>query len=205
MSLRATEARCHDIQAEEHKERLLQVSKLMDSTNPDLSRFSARGGKLVILENMADYARVLCGNPVLRNVQRTLGKEKTAAFARLYTAPGVDHVGSGAPANIDMLAVLVDWVENGKRRRSRGDGAEGRSARVRNDARAATLPVAGMAALQIGRGQSRGQFCLCAVRAKSSRDLARALRDQPRRALVAGVDPQPAQATLSRLRRPIRK
>jgi len=30
------------------------------------------------------------------------------------TAPGVDHVGSGAPANIDMLAVLVDWVENGK-------------------------------------------------------------------------------------------
>ena len=27
--------------------------------------------------------------------------------------PGVDHVGSGAPANVDMLAVLVDWVEKG--------------------------------------------------------------------------------------------
>jgi len=47
-------------------------------------------------------------------VQRKLGKEKTAEFARLYTAPGVDHVGSGAPANVDMLGVLVDWVENGK-------------------------------------------------------------------------------------------
>src|SRR5947208_8701859 len=100
---------------EEHKERLLQVSKLMDSTNPDLSRFSARGGKLVLLENMADYAQSpYAGIRYFENVQRKLGKEKTAEFARLYTAPGVDHVGSGAPANVDMLGVLVDWVENGK-------------------------------------------------------------------------------------------
>jgi len=100
---------------EDHKERVLQVSKLMDSTNPDLSRFSARGGKLVILEHMADYAQSpYAGIRYFENVQRTLGPEKTAEFARLYTAPGVDHVGSGAPANIDMLGVLVDWVENGK-------------------------------------------------------------------------------------------
>ena len=100
---------------EDHKERVLQVSKLMDSTNPDLGRFSARGGKLVILENMADYAQSpYAGIRYFENVQRTLGKEKTAEFARLYTAPGVDHVGSGAPANVDMLGVLVDWVEKGK-------------------------------------------------------------------------------------------
>jgi feruloyl esterase len=100
---------------EDHRERLLYVSKLMDSTNPDLSRFSARGGKLVILEHMADYAQSpYAGIRYFENVQRTLGKDKTAAFARLYTAPGVDHVGSGAPANVDMLSVLVDWVENGK-------------------------------------------------------------------------------------------
>jgi len=100
---------------EDHRERVLQVSKLMDSTNPDLSRFSERGGKLVILEHMADYAQSpYAGIRYFENVQRTLGKEKTAEFARLYTAPGVDHVGSGAPANVDMLGVLVDWVENGK-------------------------------------------------------------------------------------------
>src|SRR5262245_1441313 len=100
---------------EDHKERLLQVSRLMDSTNPDLSRFGARGGKLVILEHMADYAQSpYAGIRYFENVQRTLGKERTAEFVRLYTAPGVDHVGSGAPANIDMLGVLVDWVENGK-------------------------------------------------------------------------------------------
>jgi hypothetical protein len=99
---------------ENYRERVLQVSKLMDSTNPDLSRFSARGGKLVILEHMADYAQSpYAGIRYFENVQRALGKEKTAGFARLYTAPGVDHVGSGAPANVDMLGVLVDWVEKG--------------------------------------------------------------------------------------------
>jgi pimeloyl-ACP methyl ester carboxylesterase len=100
---------------EDYKQRLLEVSELMDSTNPDLSRFAARGGKLIILEHMADYAQSpYAGIRYFENVQRTLGKEKTDKFARLYTAPGVDHVGSGAPANVDMLDVLVDWVEFGK-------------------------------------------------------------------------------------------
>jgi hypothetical protein len=99
---------------EDHKERVLQVSQLMDSTNTDLSRFRAHGGKLIILEHMADYAQSpYAGIRYFEGVQRTMGKAVTAEFARLYTAPGVDHVGSGAPANIDMLSVLIDWVEKG--------------------------------------------------------------------------------------------
>ena len=101
--------------AEDHKARVLEVSQLMDSTNPDLGRFQARGGKLIMLEHMADYAQSpYAGIRYFENVESTLGKDETASFARLYTAPGVDHVGSGAPANVDMLSVLVDWVENGK-------------------------------------------------------------------------------------------
>ena len=100
---------------EDYKQRVLEVSQLMDSTNPDIGKFGARGGKLVILEHMADYAQSpYAGIRYFENVQKALGKEKTAGFVRLYTAPGVDHVGSGAPANVDMLNVLVDWVENGK-------------------------------------------------------------------------------------------
>jgi hypothetical protein len=100
---------------EEHKERVLQVSGLMDSTDPDLTRFRAHGGKLVMLEHMADYAQSpYAGIRYFENVERKLGKAGTEEFARLYTAPGVDHVGNGAPANVDMLSVLVDWVENGK-------------------------------------------------------------------------------------------
>jgi feruloyl esterase len=100
---------------EEHKERVLQVSSLMDSTNPDLSKFRAHGGRLIMLEHMSDYAQSpYAGIRYFEKVQATLGKAETAEFARLYTAPGVDHVGSGAPANVDMLGVLVDWVESGK-------------------------------------------------------------------------------------------
>jgi hypothetical protein len=99
----------------DHQKRVQEVSALMDSTNPDLSRFKARGGKLVILENMADYAQSpYAGIRYFESVERKMGKASVAAFARLYTAPGVDHVGSGAPANVDMLDVLADWVERGK-------------------------------------------------------------------------------------------
>ena len=86
----------------------------MDSTDPDLSRFRARGGRLIMLEHMADYAQSpYAGIRYFQRVQEKLGKAETAEFARLYTAPGVDHVGSGAPANVDMLGVLIDWVEKG--------------------------------------------------------------------------------------------
>lgn len=42
---------------ENHKARVLEVSSLMDSTNPDLSPFHARGGKVIMLEYLADYAQ----------------------------------------------------------------------------------------------------------------------------------------------------
>jgi feruloyl esterase len=100
---------------EDHKQRVLEVSALMDSTNPNLRKFHEHGGRLIMLEHMADYAQSpYAGIRYFQNVQRALGKAQTAHFMRLYTAPGVDHVGSGAPANVDMLSVLVDWVEKGK-------------------------------------------------------------------------------------------
>jgi len=95
--------------------RVREVSALMDSTNPDLSTFQARGGKLIVLENMADYAQSpYAGIGYYESVVKRLGKANVDLFIRLYTAPGVDHVGSGAPANVDMLAALVDWVERGR-------------------------------------------------------------------------------------------
>ena len=87
----------------------------MDSTNPDLSAFAARGGKLVMMENMADYAQSpYAGIGYYESVVNRLGRGSVDGFMRLYTAPGVDHVGTGGPANVDMLSALVDWVERGK-------------------------------------------------------------------------------------------
>ncbi len=100
---------------EDFADRVKAVSALMDSTNPDLSGFKARGGKLIMLEHMADYAQSpYAGINYYESVVQKFGKSDADSFIRLFIAPGVDHVGSGAPANVDMLATLVDWVEKGK-------------------------------------------------------------------------------------------
>ncbi len=60
---------------EDHKARVLQVSQLMDSTNPDLSAFRAHGGRLIMLEHMSDYAQSpYAGIRYFENVERKLGK-----------------------------------------------------------------------------------------------------------------------------------
>ena len=95
--------------------RVLEVSALMDSTNPDLSAFHARGGKLIMLENMADYAQSpYAGIAYYDSVVQKMGRETADKFIKLYTAPGVDHVGAGAPGNVDMLTALTQWAEQGE-------------------------------------------------------------------------------------------
>jgi hypothetical protein len=97
------------------KPRVLEVSALMDSTDPELDAFHARGGRLIILENMADYAQSpYAGIAYVDSVVKRLGAARVNEFLRLYTAPGVDHVGAGAPGNVDMLAALAEWVERGR-------------------------------------------------------------------------------------------
>jgi hypothetical protein len=94
--------------------RVREVSALMDSTNPDLSAFHARGGKLIVLEYLADYAQsAFAGIQYVESVQQRMGEAKAREFLRLYTAPGVDHVGTGAPALTDPLGALSTWVEKG--------------------------------------------------------------------------------------------
>jgi hypothetical protein len=96
-------------------ERVRQVSALMDSTNPDLSAFVGHGGKLVLAENTADYAQSpYAGIEYYRSVVARMGQPAVDGFMRLYVSPGVDHMGMGAPSNVDMLQVLADWVEHGR-------------------------------------------------------------------------------------------
>ena len=99
----------------DHEKRIREVSALMDSTNPDLSAFRARGGKLIVLENMADYAQSpYAGIAYHQAVVQAMGQAAVDSFFHLYTAPNVDHVGTGGPANVDMLGALSDWVERGQ-------------------------------------------------------------------------------------------
>jgi hypothetical protein len=96
-------------------DRLREISALMDSTSPDLTAFSAHGGKLIMYENMADYAQSpYAGIEYFKSVVAKMGATSVEGFLRLYAAPGVDHMGVGAPSSVDLLEVLTDWAENGK-------------------------------------------------------------------------------------------
>src|SRR5262245_13225668 len=94
--------------------RIREVSALMDSTDPDLSAFSARGGRLIIYENMADYAQSpYAGIEYDKSVVERMGQTSVDNFMRLYLTPGADHMGVDAPSSVDMFEVLVQWVEKG--------------------------------------------------------------------------------------------
>ncbi|WP_222432769.1 tannase/feruloyl esterase family alpha/beta hydrolase [Caenimonas sedimenti] len=100
---------------QDHLPRIRQVSALMDATNPDLTEFRQRGGKLIMLENMGDYAQSpYAGIGYFQSVVKRMGESRVEDFFKLYTAPGVDHVGTGAPGNAELFPALVDWVENGR-------------------------------------------------------------------------------------------
>lgn len=96
-------------------DRMREISGLMDSTNPDLSAFSVRGGKLIMYENTADYAQSpYAGIEYYKSVVAKMGAANVENFFRLYVTPGADHMGVGAPSSVDMLEVLTEWVEKGK-------------------------------------------------------------------------------------------
>lgn len=97
------------------RERAQLISGLMDSTNPDLSAFANRGGKLVVAEQMADYAQSpYAGIQYYQSVVAKMSQPVVDRFMRMYVTPGADHVGTGAPSAVDMLEVVSDWVEKGR-------------------------------------------------------------------------------------------
>jgi Tannase and feruloyl esterase len=105
-----------------HGNQIRRVSSLMDTTDPDLTRFHRRGGKLIMRSNTAD-ALVAPGVAwrYYEAVRAHMGAERTDAFLRLYISPGTSHFGVGklsdgspVPDRIDLLAALDDWVVTGK-------------------------------------------------------------------------------------------
>lgn len=99
--------------------RITQISADVDGTNPDLSAFRARGGKLIIQEHGGDYARSPFATIEYYNsVIAKLGQPAADSFLRMYLTPGADHGGVGGtgwPAtSIDWVAALEAWVEQGQ-------------------------------------------------------------------------------------------
>ena len=104
-------------------DRARHVSALMDATNPDLSAFARRGGRLILMEYMADYAQspgagVAYWESVL---SRMGGAAAMDRFARFYLFHGANHsgvatdvaTGRALPGFVDLLGALDAWVERG--------------------------------------------------------------------------------------------
>lgn len=101
------------------RERIQSASEIIDSTNTDLSRFFARGGRLVIKAQSSDYS----SNPqiAMRWYEQLVGRFGQAAVdqhVRFYILPNGDHGGSvqsatgeAMPRYIDLVQMSMDWVE----------------------------------------------------------------------------------------------
>jgi Tannase and feruloyl esterase len=77
-----------------------QLSPFYQALDTDLSRFAARGGKLIIYHGWADRAlQPQLSIDYYTRVQERMGVEKAAKFMRLYMVPGLDHVFGGNGPN----------------------------------------------------------------------------------------------------------
>jgi feruloyl esterase len=111
--------------------RRVELSAILDATNPDLSAFSRRGGKLIVAIGTDDtLASPGAQLDYYQSVIDRMGQAKVDAFARFFVLPQTGHGLSGRnytvdgdgktipaqqiPSTYDRLGLLTDWVETNK-------------------------------------------------------------------------------------------
>jgi feruloyl esterase len=89
---------------------------LYDATDPDLSGYERRGGKLLMWHGWSDpHISPLNSIAYYDAVVDRLGRQRTRALARLFLVPGLYHCSGGEGATeFDVLGTLMDWVERRK-------------------------------------------------------------------------------------------
>jgi len=111
--------------------RRVELSQVLDSTNPDLSAFQKRGGKLLVAVGTNDtLASSGAQIAYYQSVIDKMGRSAVDGFARFWVLPQADHGlsarnapidGDGkeipvaqVPTAYDRVGIIIDWVENGK-------------------------------------------------------------------------------------------
>ena len=119
-----------DYDVDQVRARREQISEWLDTTDADLSAFSARGGKMIVAIGTDDT--IASSGEQLNYYQTILdamGRDAVDEFARLYVLPQTGHGLTGRsaaidgngnvieqtaiPSNFDRFALLQAWVENG--------------------------------------------------------------------------------------------
>jgi feruloyl esterase len=107
-----------------------ELSAMLDSTNPDLSAFAKRGGKVIVTIGTNDtLASPGAQLDYYQAVLDRMGRQAVDGFARLFVMPQAGHGLSGTsygttgegrtiqtapiPNRFDQVGLLIDWVERG--------------------------------------------------------------------------------------------
>ena len=93
-----------------------KFASMMNATDPNLSAFKARGGKIILAHGWNDQlVPPLNTINYYKSVQKAMGGKVAAEFVRLFMAPGMLHCGGGpGPNTFDAVGALESWVERGK-------------------------------------------------------------------------------------------
>jgi feruloyl esterase len=92
------------------------LAPYLNADNPDLDRFRARGGKLIMISGSADSCVPYHASlDYYERVAERLGSlDETRAFLRLYIIPGMSHgPGPGINRLPSMLDLVIAWREKG--------------------------------------------------------------------------------------------
>ncbi len=92
-------------------------NKVMNATDPNLKKFFAHNGKLLLYHGWSD-TNVPTLNTIkyYESVVETMGgASKTSNNIRLFLEPGMGHCGGGEGPNVfDKIGTLEQWVEKGR-------------------------------------------------------------------------------------------
>jgi feruloyl esterase len=96
-------------------EEVERLAPLYDATNPDLSSFKQRGGKLILWQGEEDptvptNASIAYYQAVVKAMG---GLHAVEQFAKDYVLPGVGHCGNSGPDTFPGLSSVVTWTERG--------------------------------------------------------------------------------------------
>ena len=93
-----------------------KLAAIINATDPNLSAFKAKGGKLIQYHGWSDPGvSPLSSTNYYEQVISSVGSlRQTQEFYRLFMVPGMQHCGNGpGPNEFDAIGALERWMESG--------------------------------------------------------------------------------------------